>query len=143
MIDPQGKYYCGVGGQIVGRNIVEEHLDMCLECGIGIEGINAEVALGQWEYQIFAKGKLLAADDLWMSRYFLYKIAEKYGYQIELHPKPLVIGEWNGSGLHTNFSNKIMFLIRRVFETFLTFFSISDTIKYERNFLRLTVFFVR
>ena len=108
MIDPQGKYYCGVGGQIVGRNIVEEHLDMCLECGIGIEGINAEVALGQWEYQIFAKGKLLAADDLWMSRYFLYKIAEKYGYQIELHPKPLVIGEWNGSGLHTNFSNKIM-----------------------------------
>jgi len=108
IIDPQGIYYCGVGGQMVGRSFTEEHLEMCLKYGIGIEGTNAEVALGQWEYQVFAKGKVKAADDLWMSRYFLYKIAEKYGYQIELHPKPLTTGDWNGSGLHTNFSNKRM-----------------------------------
>ena len=108
IIDPQGTYYCGVGGQMVGRNLTEQHLDMCLNYGIGIEGTNAEVALGQWEYQVFAKGKVQAADDLWMSRYFLYKIAEKEGYQIELHPKPLTTGDWNGSGLHTNFSNKRM-----------------------------------
>ena len=108
IIDPQGTYYCGVGGQMVGRILTEEHLDMCLKYGIGIEGTNAEVALGQWEYQVFAKGKVQAADDLWMSRYFLYKIAEKFGYQIELHPKPLTTGDWNGSGLHTNFSNKRM-----------------------------------
>ena len=73
-----------------------------------MEGTNSEVALGQWEYQIFATGKIAASDDLWMSRYFLHKIAEKYGRSIELHPKPMTHGEWNGSGLHTNFSNQKM-----------------------------------
>jgi len=104
----QGEYYCGVGHNVAGRDFVEEHLDMCLEHGIDITGTNAEVALGQWEYQVFSKGKLKGGDDLWMSRYFLYKISEKYGYHIDLHPKPLTHGEWNGSGLHTNFSNKRM-----------------------------------
>ena len=53
---PQGKYYCSVGSQFVtGREIVEEHLDVCLEAGLSITGINAEVMLGQWEYQIFGK----------------------------------------------------------------------------------------
>jgi len=108
IIDTQGKYYCGVGGQIVGRELSDKHLDMCLKYGIKVEGTNAEVALGQWEYQIFSKGKKDASDDLWMSRYFLFKLAESYGYQIELHPKPITSGGWNGSGLHTNFSNKRM-----------------------------------
>lgn len=108
IVDLQGIYYCGVGGHIFGRHLSEEHLDMCLEYGINVEGTNVEVAIGQWEYQIFGKGKTSTSDDLWMSRYFLYKLAEKHGYQIELHPKPIQTGEWNGSGLHTNFSNKKM-----------------------------------
>ncbi len=33
--------------------------------GINHEGINAEVAKGQWEFQIFAKGSAKAADDTW------------------------------------------------------------------------------
>ena len=36
-----------------------------------------------------------AADDLWVSRYLLFKIAEEYGVGVNLHPKPRKIGgEW-------------------------------------------------
>jgi len=105
---PQGKYYCGVGSeQVNGRSFVDEHLEICLNTGLQITGTNAEVLLGQWEYQIFNTTSKSAADDLWISRYILQRLSEKWGYRIEFHPKP-VMGDWNGSGLHCNFSNHIM-----------------------------------
>jgi glutamine synthetase len=71
---PQGPYYTGVGYKNVGnvaREIVEKHIDLCLDAGINIEGINAEVAKGQWEFQIFGKGSKSAADQMWVARYIL------------------------------------------------------------------------
>ena len=80
---PQGQFYCSVGAEnAYGREVIETHLDMCLEAGINVEGINAEVAVGQWEFQIFAKGAKNAGDEVWVARYLAERNAEKYGLSI-------------------------------------------------------------
>ena len=106
---PQGPYYCSVGAMnAYGREVVEDHLDICLEAGLNVEGINGEVAAGQWEFQVFAKSAKRAGDETWVGRYMLERTAEKYGLAIEWHPKPLGHTDWNGSGMHANFSNGAM-----------------------------------
>ena len=105
---PQGQYYCSVGAKnAFGRSIIEEHLDLCLDAGVDVEGINAEVAAGQWEFQTFAKGAKHAGDHTWVARYLMERTAEKYGVAVNWHCKPIK-GDWNGSGMHANFSNTLL-----------------------------------
>jgi len=90
--EPQGEYYCGVGYKNVGsigREIVDTHLELCLYAGINHEGINAEVASGQWEFQVFGKGSKTAADQIWVARFLLLRLCEEYGIDVEWHCKPL------------------------------------------------------
>jgi glutamine synthetase len=56
---------------------------------LDVTGTNAEVMLGQWEYQVFSKGKVKAGDDLWISRYIYNKCQKNMVITIEFHPKPV------------------------------------------------------
>ena len=90
----QGQYYCSIGASnSFGRFIAEEHLHACLYSRLNISGINAEVAPGQWEFQIGPCCGIDEGDEMWIARYLLIRIAEKHNLNICFEPKPYMIIE--------------------------------------------------
>ena len=107
----QGPFYCGVGiDRAFGRDIVEDHMELCRQAGLSFYGINAEVMPGQWEFQIGHRGvdgercdPLTISDQTWLARYLLKRSGEKFNAIVSFENKP-ISGDWNGAGMHTNFS---------------------------------------
>lgn len=104
---PTSDYYCGVGAsRVYGRDIAEAHYRACLYAGIELGGINPEVNLSQWEFQIGVTEGIKAADDLWMARFLLWSIAEEYGVGVTFRHR--ILCNWRHSSCHMNFSTKAM-----------------------------------
>ena len=73
---PQGQYYCSVGSNnAFGRDFIIAAFHNCLKAGLNLTGMNAEVAPGQWEFQVCADG-IAAADQLYVMRYILARTGE-------------------------------------------------------------------
>jgi len=102
---PQGPYYCSAGtGASIGRAVCDEHYKKCIAAGVKIAGTNAEVMPGQWEYQVGPCRGVEMGDHLCMARYIMLRVTENHDVICSISPKPREDGEWNGAGLHTNFS---------------------------------------
>jgi glutamine synthetase len=107
--EPQGDYYCGVGADVtMMRDLSESHAMACNSAGVFVHGTNAEVMLSQWEYQLKETTAIESSDGLWLSRFFLQRLAERMNLAISYSPKMIESDEWNGSGVHINFSTKYM-----------------------------------
>lgn len=110
---PQKNHYCGVGsGNVGGRDFINYAYEHLLRSGLQVSGVNAEVAPGQWEFQIGPVEGIEAADQVWIMRYILQRASEVYQngiYYVDFSAKPKFLEkDWNGSGGHTNFSTKKM-----------------------------------
>lgn len=103
----QGPFYCGVGeGKEYGAKVAETHMFGCLAAQLKWSGKNAEVMPGQWEFQVGPSMPIDLADDLWLARYLLHKVAARNGYVVSFDAKPHP--KLNGAGAHTNFSTQAM-----------------------------------
>merc|ERR1719333_1889999 len=90
----KGPYYCGAGtGVAIGRSVADEHYIKCIQAGVKIAGINAEVMPGQWEYQIGPARGTEIGDHMMMARYIMLRVTESQGVVVSFSPKPME-GDW-------------------------------------------------
>ena len=81
--DEESQHYCGVGTRaIILRKLAEKHYEYCLQAGLKISGMTADVAPNQWNFKIGPCSCIDAGDELWVARYILHKLSEEFGVYI-------------------------------------------------------------
>ncbi|WAR31046.1 GLuncharacterized [Mya arenaria] len=60
---------------------------------------NNKLVLCEWEFQVGPCEGIDMGDHLWIGRYLLHRVAEDFGVNATLDPKPME-GDWNGAGAH-------------------------------------------
>jgi len=60
----------------LGRHLVDTAYRCFLYAGLKIAGINAEVAPGQWEYQVGITKGIECGDHMWLARYIIARVGE-------------------------------------------------------------------
>jgi glutamine synthetase len=105
---PQGQYYCGSGAlSAIGRKHAVKHYETCIAMGLKLSGINAEVMPAQWEFQVGPCEGIEAGDHVLLARWVFLRQLEGEGIDVNFDAKPKQ-GDWNGSGMHCNFSTAPM-----------------------------------
>ncbi|XP_022816747.1 glutamine synthetase 2 cytoplasmic-like isoform X2 [Spodoptera litura] len=104
---PPGPYYCAIGAnKIVARELMEAFYRCCLYAGVQINGVYPGSTPSQWNFQVGPSPGIKSADDLWMARYILARLAEEYGTVANFEPQPIT--DWPGNGTFVYFSSKDM-----------------------------------
>lgn len=98
--------YCGAGGGVVaGREIYEAHMRACLYTGLKIAGASATSTPGQWSFRLGPCIGVALADELWISRYILLRVAESFQLQVSFEPEPIP-GNLRTLSCHVEFSTQ-------------------------------------
>lgn len=103
-------HYCSTSRDVDPRvqRFLDEVLETGIEMGIKLTGHNVEVAYGQIEFQVCNMG-VDACHDLEVLKYLMEYIGNKTEYNVRINYSCKPLGpHHNGSGMHTNFSNKKM-----------------------------------
>lgn len=88
---------------------MDDHLAACLAAGLAATGARAEAAAGQASFSLGPLPPTAAADQLWVARWLLHRVAGDRGLTVELDALPPSIpldAPWDGNAVSIKLSTR-------------------------------------